>query len=84
MYAMIAVHNQTASTNIITTLSLSVLPTVEYELFYSDGINSFKRNTSSKIIGENIHTLVTKDKKKVKRSGFCYGNIYSQFIRRYK
>jgi len=65
MYAMIDVHNQTASTNIITTLSESVLPTGEHELFYSDGINSFKRNTSSKFVGENTHTLVIKDKKKL-------------------
>lgn len=65
MYAMIDVHNQTASTNIITTLSSSVLPTGEHELFYSDGINSFKTNTSSKIVGENLHTLVIKDKKKL-------------------
>lgn len=65
MYAMIDVHNQTASTNIITTLSSLVLPTGEHELFYSDGINSFKTNTSSKITGENLHTLVIKDKKKL-------------------
>ena len=65
MYAMIDVHNQTVSTNIITTLSSEVLPTGEHELFYSDGINSFKTNTSSKIAGENLHTLVIKDKKKL-------------------
>lgn len=65
MYAMIDVHNQTASTNIITTFSSLVLPTGEHELFYSDGINSFKTNTSSKEVGENIHALVIKDKKKL-------------------
>jgi len=65
MYVMLDAHEQTSSTNLITTSSTGVLPLGEYELFYSDGDNSFKSNTSSKTLATNVHSLVIKDKKKL-------------------
>ena len=65
MYVMLDAHEQTSSTNLITTSSTGVLPLGEHELFYSDGNNSFKSNTSSKNTGTDRHTLIIKDKKKL-------------------